>query len=56
MLAWQVLGLPPPDGEFGVLPLLQVGELVVAVGLSLAVIAVMRRVIGRRAAARLLGF
>lgn len=56
VLAWQVLGLPPADGEFAVLPLLQVGELVVAVALSLVVIAVVRRVIGRRAAARLLGF
>ena len=56
VLAWQVLGLPPADGEFAVLPLLQVGELVVAVGLSVAVIAVVRRVIGRDAAARLFGF
>ncbi|TGO05378.1 acyltransferase [Serinibacter arcticus] len=56
VLAWQVLGLPPADGEFAVLPVLQVGELVVAVALSLAVIAVVRRVIGRRAASRLLGF
>ncbi len=56
VLAWQVLGLPPADGEFAVLPLLQVVELVVAVGLSLAVIAIVRRLIGRRAASRLLGF
>lgn len=27
VLAWQVLGLPPADGEFAVLPLLQMGEL-----------------------------
>lgn len=55
-VARQVLGLPSVEGEFGALPLLQVGEPVVAAGFSLVVITAVRRAIDRRAAARLLGF
>lgn len=56
VLAWQVLELPLADGELPFLPGLQVVEVVVVVGLSVLAIAVVRRVIGRRAAGRFLGF
>lgn len=56
VLAWQVLELPGGNGEFPFLPGLQAVELVVVIALSLLVIGLTRRLLGRRAASRLLGF
>ncbi|PFG20086.1 acyltransferase [Serinibacter salmoneus] len=56
VLAWQVIGLPIADGEFPFLPGLQIAELAVVVALSLLTIAAVRRLLGARAASRLLGF
>ncbi|WP_158277221.1 acyltransferase family protein [Serinibacter arcticus] len=56
VLAWRVLEVPFDDGQVPVLPALQLVELAVVLALSLLAIAATRRLIGRRAATRFLGF